>query len=113
MKLVHGYGLKPEFVTPYSPEQNGAIERFMRTLKEGCIRLNSFTAFREAKSAIGSWIGEYNTDRPHHELGYPAPAEYREKLAAELVLTPGGHYSDTHNPRNLRTGATMKSISDT
>jgi putative transposase len=71
MKLVHGYGLKPEFVTPYSPEQNGAIERFMRTLKEGCIRLNSFTAFREAKSAIGSWIG--GTTRTGHIMSWGTP----------------------------------------
>jgi putative transposase len=82
MKLVKRYGLEPEYITPYSPEQNGAIERFMRTLKEECIWLNSFTSFREAKSVIESWIEEYNTDRPHQELGYSAPTEYREKLAA-------------------------------
>ena len=82
MKLVNRYSLEPEYITPYSPEQKRAIERFMRTLKEECIWLNSFTSFREAKSVIESWIEEYNTDRPHQELGYSAPAEYREKLAA-------------------------------
>ncbi len=82
MKLVNRYGLKPEYITPYSPEQNGTIERFMRTLKEECIWLNSFTSLREAKVIIESWIREYNTDRPHQELGYSTPAEYREQLAA-------------------------------
>ena len=82
MKLVNRYGLEPEYITPYSPEQNGAIERFMRTLKEECIWLNSHIRFRDAKSVIESWIEEYNTDQPHQELGYSAPAEYREKLAA-------------------------------
>ena len=82
MKLVTRFGLQPEYITPYSPEQNGANERFMRTLKEECIWLNSFASFREAKSIIESWIEEYNTDRPHQELGYVTPIEYRDKLAA-------------------------------
>jgi putative transposase len=82
MKLVNRFGLEPEYITPYSPEQNGAIERFMRTLKEECICLNTFVSFGEANSIIESWIKECNTDRPHQEPGSSAPTEYREKLAA-------------------------------
>ena len=31
------YRLEQEFVTPYTPEQNGLIERFFRSLKEECV----------------------------------------------------------------------------
>lgn len=82
MKLVSRFGLEPEYITPYCPEQNGAIERFIRTLKEECIWLNTFASFQQAKSIIESWIKEYNADRPHQELGYLTPVEHREKLAA-------------------------------
>lgn len=82
LKLVSRYGLKPEYITPYSPEQNGVIERFMRTLKEECIWLNLFTSFEEAKRIIEAWIDEYNTARPHQELGYLSPVEYWYKLVA-------------------------------
>jgi putative transposase len=82
MKPVNRYGLDPEYITPYPSEQNGAIERFMSTLKEEFIWLNSFITFRDAKSVRERWIEEYNTDRPHQELGYSAPAEYREKSEA-------------------------------
>ena len=82
LKLVRAYGLRPEYITPYSPEQNGMIERFMRTLKEECIWLNLFSSFHEAKAIIEAWIQEYNTERPHQELGYLSPVEYRYKLAA-------------------------------
>lgn len=82
MKLMGKYGLKPEYIAPYTPEQNGVIERFMRTLKEECIWLHRFTSFAKAKRIIEAWILEYNTERPHQELGYQAPVEYRGKLAA-------------------------------
>jgi putative transposase len=31
------YRLRQEFITPYTPEQNGIIERFFRSLKEECV----------------------------------------------------------------------------
>jgi putative transposase len=81
LKLVRRFGLRPEYITPYSPEQNGVIERFMRTLKEECIWLNLFSSFAEVKPIIEAWIQEYNTDRPHQELGYVSSVEYRCELA--------------------------------
>ena len=82
MKLVAAYGLETEYITPYNPEQNGVVERFMRTLKEECIWLQGFDSFSEAKRIIEDWIREYNTERPHQELGYLSPVEYKQKLAA-------------------------------
>lgn len=72
MKLIHKYGLEPEFITPYTPQQNGVIERFMRSLKEESIWLQLFSCFREAKTIIESWIDEYNSERPHQEPAIPA-----------------------------------------
>lgn len=46
------YRLKQEFVTPYTPEQNGMIEGFFRSLKEECVWLNNFCSFTEAKRII-------------------------------------------------------------
>ncbi len=31
--LVRSYGLKQEFITPHCPQQNGMVERVIRTLK--------------------------------------------------------------------------------
>jgi len=82
LRLVAAYGLDTEYITPYTPEQNGVVERFMRTLKEECIWLHMFASFTEAKRIIEDWIEEYNTERPHQELGYLSPVEYKQKLAA-------------------------------
>jgi len=54
----------------------------MSTLKEKCIWLHTFASFAEAKRIIEDWIEEYNTERPHQELGYLSPVEYRQQLAA-------------------------------
>jgi len=54
------YRLRQEFITPYTPEQNGLIERFFRSLKEGCVWQQNFPTFRaheaNAVAASGSTI---------------------------------------------------------
>jgi putative transposase len=50
------YRLSQEFITPYTPEQNGMIERFFRSLKEECVWQHNFAGFSEAKAAIRDWI---------------------------------------------------------
>lgn len=58
------YGLTQEFITPYTPQQNGMIERFFRSLKEECICLHNFQGLEDAKAAIHTWIAFYNEKRP-------------------------------------------------
>ena len=71
------YRLRQEFITPYTPEQNGIIERFFRSLKEECVWQHRFESFSAAKRAIAQWIEWYNTGRPHQSLGYKSPREFR------------------------------------
>lgn len=79
------YNLTQEFITPYTPEQNGIIERFFRSLKEECIWQHNFSSFAEAKRVINEWIDWYNTGRPHQSLGYMSPAEYRAKQSCQVA----------------------------
>ena len=72
------YGLSQEFITPYTPEQNGMIERFFRSLKEECTWQQNFESFEEARRAIEKWIEWYNAARPHQSLDYKSPREYRK-----------------------------------
>ena len=71
------YRLRQEFVTPYTPEQNGLIERFFRSLKEECVWIRTFPSFLEAKAHVIRWIRFYNEQRPHQALGYQSPREFR------------------------------------
>jgi putative transposase len=78
------YRLRQEFITPYTPEQNGLIERFFRSLKEACVWQYNFGNFAEARAAITQWIEWYNAERPHQALGYRSPRQFRA-LQPQLV----------------------------
>lgn len=67
------YRLQQEFITPYTPEQNGIIERFFRSLKEECVWQHTFQTFDEARRVIRDWMQWYNHDRPHQALEYQSP----------------------------------------
>lgn len=75
----HFYRLQQEYITPYTPEQNGLIERWFRSLKEECVWQQRFGTFQEAQQAIRNWINWYNSDRPHQALGYLSPQAYRRQ----------------------------------
>jgi len=79
------YRLSQEFITPHTPEQNGIIERFFRSLKEECTWQFKFDSFLEAKNAIAQWIEWYNVGRPHQSLGYKSPKEYRAQERAAVA----------------------------
>jgi len=71
------YRLRQEFITPYTPEQNGIVERFFRSLKEECVWQHNFRNFADARAAVARWIDWYNRERPHQALGYLSPHQFR------------------------------------
>lgn len=81
ISTVKAYGIKQEFITPYTPEQNGMIERFIRTIKEKCIYQNRYESLTQARLSIGQWVTYYNEERPHQSLKMKTPADYYQELA--------------------------------
>jgi putative transposase len=75
--------LRQEFITPYTPEQNGLIKRFLRRLKEESVWQHQFDTVTQARRVIRDWIHWYNEGRPHQTLGYLSPRQYRARRRAE------------------------------
>jgi len=73
--LVRSYGLRQEFITPHCPQQNGMVERVIRTLKEQCTHRQRFESIQHASRAISDWITFYNHQRPHQALKMKTPAQ--------------------------------------
>ncbi|MCT4372278.1 integrase core domain-containing protein [Yangia mangrovi] len=72
--IVCNYGLKQEFITPHCPQQNGMVERFVRVLKEQCVRRHR----SDSPSAIGDWIAFYNNRRSHQALAMVHPPRHSD-----------------------------------
>jgi putative transposase len=83
-RLVKSYGLQQEFITPHCPEQNGLVERVIRTIKEQCVHRQRFETLQHASRVISDCIGFYNQKRPHQALKMRTPSQVFEmfKLAA-------------------------------
>ena len=68
--------VKPLFIEPGSPWENGYIESFNGKMRDELLAREIFYSLKEAQIMIEMWRQEYNTIRPHSSLGYrpPAPA---------------------------------------
>jgi putative transposase len=79
------YKLSQEFITPYTPEQNGMVERFFRSLKEECVWQHNFQDFKTANRMVSRWVAWYNEERPHQSLGYKSPVEFRAQKLQKMA----------------------------
>lgn len=82
MKLL---GLNQEFIAVNTPEQNGHMESFHKTLKREYIWTRDFQNFQEAAEAIQEAFIDYNQRRIHSALKYMTPYEYLEKLKVTQI----------------------------
>ena len=71
--------------SPYYPQSNGKLERYHRTIKGTCIRVNTPLSLSDAQRLIADFVGHYNNIRLHSAIGYITP---KDKLAgrAETIL---------------------------
>ena len=83
--VARRYKVSQEYITPYTLEQNGMIERFFRSLKEECVWQHRFESFEDARRHIMRWIEWYNSGRPHQSLGYLSPREFREQETLQVA----------------------------
>lgn len=64
--------------SPYYPQSNGKMERWYKTLKGDCIRVQVPLSLDEARRIVADFVAHYNDIRLHSALGYITP---KDKLA--------------------------------
>jgi putative transposase len=67
-------GIRPEHITPARPAENGAHERFHRTLKAHTLRPPA-PSLAAQQRAFDRFRTEYNTERPHASLPTHCPPQ--------------------------------------
>lgn len=83
-KAVGGWlgenGIKPLFIEPGKPWQNGKCESFNGKLRDECLSREWFSSVKEAQVVIEGWRNFHNNERPHSSLGYLTPLEFKSKM---------------------------------
>ena len=59
--------------SPYSPQSNGKLERYHRTIKGECLRFHSPLSLDEARRLVEEYVRHYNEVRLHSGIGYVTP----------------------------------------
>lgn len=77
-KAVTLLGIKQEFIWHHTPEQNGHIESFHKTLKKEYIWPHEFANYQESEIVLAKARADYNSERIHSALGYLTPDEFME-----------------------------------
>jgi putative transposase len=72
-------GIKVEYIFANTPEQNGHVESFHKTLKKEYLWPRDFQNYQEAEMAIADAFKDYNHERIHSALDYLTPYEYLEE----------------------------------
>ena len=64
------------YIAPGKPQQNAFIESFNGRLRDELLNETLFTSLAHARAALGAWMIDYNTVRPHSAVGNMPPAIY-------------------------------------
>jgi transposase InsO family protein len=72
-RLLSRLDVKPLFIEPGSPWENGYIESFNGKMRDELLSREIFYSLKEAQVLIEMWRKHYNTIRPHSSLGYRPP----------------------------------------
>lgn len=76
------HGVEWHYIAPGKPAQNGFVESFNGRMRDELLNESLFFGLDHARRAIGAWVADYNTTRPHSSLAYKTPAAYAAHLTA-------------------------------
>jgi len=75
------------YIAPGKPMQNGFIESFNGRLRDELLNEILFSSLGQAKAALAHWRDDYNTSRPHSQIGWRTPAEFAETFPSRRPVT--------------------------
>ena len=95
-RVFRGYGVKVIRLPPYSPNMNAYAERWVRSIKEDCLKQVVPMGEGFLRAAVKEYVDFYNQERPHQgldnelvtasteECDLDAPVKIKERLGGLL-----------------------------
>jgi transposase InsO family protein len=69
--------IRHHVLRPYTPQSNGKVERFFRTVNDECLHVRPCHTFAARSRAVAEFVWYYNHERPHLSLGGLTPVARR------------------------------------
>jgi len=87
-----------KYIQPGKPTQNGYVERFNKSYRQGVLDAYMFDHIDEVREVSQTWVDDYNNYRPHDACGGLPPKVYRRKQEQAIGLrsasaTPSLHFA--------------------
>ncbi len=74
-EFIRVAGMTHVRTSPYYPQSNGKVERWHKTLKGDCIRVQVPLSPDEARRNVTDFVDQYNHVRLHSAIGYVTPTD--------------------------------------
>ena len=78
-------GIEHRLIRPRTPESNGKVERFIKTIDDECYRIVQPRTSRARVRALALFLDYYNHARPHQSLGGASPVNRRDAYFARAA----------------------------
>lgn len=76
-QVCHALDIRHYLVRPYTPQSNGKVERFFRTVDDECLYVQPLFTFGARSRAVDRFVWYYNHERPHQSLAGMTPVARR------------------------------------
>jgi putative transposase len=97
------------YIAPGKPTQNAFIESFNGRLRDELLNEILFTSLAHARVELAAWLTDYNTQRPHSQLGWLTPAEFAVNSARPMQRPSGAALGEGSAPMAVAPTARMGS----
>mgnify|MGYP001807754631 CR=1 FL=1 len=96
------------YIAPGKPMQNGFIESFNGRLRDELLNETLFSSLAQARTALANWLSDYNTERPHSQLGWQTPSVFASTFTPRRALAP--RYATSTVPEPVASPARTGSV---
>ena len=86
-QYVEGAGCRIKRLPPRSPELNGFMESFIKTIKTECLNHFILTSVEQLRYVVSEYLEYYNHERPHSGLGGAMIKPWPQDEDGEVVMS--------------------------